>query len=186
MMALRFMRSNEESALKGTRVAAAFRNKRKSFAGAEALDEPYTRRLPAWISWNDDLKAYEIIAERGSLVREIFELTDAGWGQHRIARSFNAKGLETWGAGGWKAKYWHRSYVRKILSNRAAIGVFTPHLSVKDPITRRRKRKPLEAIEHRLPAAVDRELFERVNSRLETTAARGRNSSREQRSLNRR
>jgi hypothetical protein len=95
----------------------------------------------------------------------------------------NARGLETWGAGGWKAKYWHRSYVRKILSNRATIGVFTPHLTEKDPTTRRRTRKPLETIDHRLPAVVDRGLFERVNSRLETTAARGRNSSREPRSI---
>jgi DNA invertase Pin-like site-specific DNA recombinase len=182
MMALRFMRSNEESTLKGSRVAAEYRNKRKSFAGDQALDE-YTRRLPAWMRWDDETKAYAIIEERGALVREMFELTDAGWGQHRIARAFNARGLETWGAGGWKAMYWHRSYVRKILSNRAAIGVFTPHLSTKDPLTRRRTRTALASIDHRLPAAVDRELFERVSSRLETTAARGRNSSREPRSI---
>jgi DNA invertase Pin-like site-specific DNA recombinase len=183
MMALRFMRSNEESTLKGSRVAAEYRNKRKSFAGDQALDKPYTRRLPAWMRWCDETKAYAIIEERGALVREMFELTDAGWGQHRIARAFNARGLETWGAGGWKAMYWHRSYVRKILSNRAAIGVFTPHLSTKDPLTRRRTRTALPTIDHRLPAAVDRELFERVSSRLETTAARGRNSSREPRSI---
>jgi DNA invertase Pin-like site-specific DNA recombinase len=183
MMALRFMRSNEESTLKGSRVAAEYRNKRQSFAGDQPLDKPYTRRLPAWMRWNDDKKGYEIIAERGALVQEMFERTDAGWGQHRIARDFNARGLETWGAGGWKAMYWHRSYVRKILSNRATIGVFTPHLSEKDPLTRRRTRKPLETIDHRLPAVVDRELFERVNSRLGTTAARGRNSSREPRSI---
>jgi DNA invertase Pin-like site-specific DNA recombinase len=169
MMALRFMRSNEESTLKGSRVAAKFRDKRKSFAGAQALDQ--------------QTKAYAIIEDRRVLVREIFELTDAGWGQHRIAKAFNARGLETWGAGGWKAMYWHRSYVRKILSNRAAIGVFTPHLSTKDPLTRRRTRTALPTIDHRLPAAVDRELFERVNSRLETTAARGRNSSKEPRSI---
>ena len=183
MMALRFMRANEESTLKGSRVAAEYRNKRKSFAGDQALDQPYTRRLPAWLRWDEDTKAYAIIQERGALVREIFELTDAGWGQHRIAHAFNARGLETWGAGGWKAMYWHRSYVRKILSNRAAIGVFTPHLSAKDPLTRRRTRTALPTIDHRLPAVVDRELFERVSSRLETTAARGRNSSREPRSI---
>jgi DNA invertase Pin-like site-specific DNA recombinase len=183
MMALRFMRSNEESTLKGSRVAAEYKNKRKSFAGDQALDKPYTRRLPAWMRWDDRTKAYVIIKERGALVQEMFELTDKGWGQHRIAREFNARGLETWGAGGWKAMYWHRSYVRKILGNRAVIGVFTPHLSTKDPLTRRRTRTALPTIDHRLPAAVDRELFERVSSRLETTAARGSNSSREARSI---
>jgi len=183
VMVLRFARANEESALKGSRVALAYRSKRASFAGSQALDEPYTRRLPAWLRWDDDTKQYATIPEREDLVREMFQRTDEGWGQHKIARSFNERGLETWGAGGWKAKYWHRSYVRKILSNRATIGVFTPHLSVKDPTTRRRKRKPLDTIDHRLPAVVDRELFERVNSRLETTAARESNSSREPRSI---
>jgi DNA invertase Pin-like site-specific DNA recombinase len=183
MMVLRFSRANEESALKGSRVAAAFRNKRKSFAGDQALDKPYTRRLPAWMRWDDDAKAYVIIEDRGALVREMFELTNKGWGQHKIARHFNALGHETWGAGGWKALYWHRSYVRKILCNRAVIGVFTPHLSTKDPLTRRRTRTAQATIDHRLPAVVDRELFERVNSRLETTAARGRNSNREPRSI---
>jgi Recombinase/Recombinase zinc beta ribbon domain len=183
VMVLKFTRSNEESTLKGTRVAAAFSSKRASFAGDQTLDKPYTLRLPAWMRWDDQTKAYAIIEERGALVREMFELTDKGWGQHRIARAFSERGLETWGAGGWKAMYWHRSYVRKILSNRAAIGVFTPHLSTKDPLTRRRIRTAQPSIDHRLPAAVDRELFERVNSRLETTAARGRNSSREPRSI---
>jgi DNA invertase Pin-like site-specific DNA recombinase len=133
MMVLRFTRANEESALKGSRVAAAFRNKRNNFASDQALDKPYTRRLPGWLRWDNETKAYATIPEREDLLREMFELTDAGWGQHRIARSFNERGVETWGAGGWKAKYWHRSYVRKILTNRAAIGVFTPHLSVKCP-----------------------------------------------------
>jgi len=183
MMVLKFTRSNEESTLKGTRVAAAFSSKRESFAGVQALNKPYTRRLPAWLRWDEQTKAYAVIEKRGALVREIFELTDKGWGQHRIAKAFNALGHETWGAGGWKAMYWHRSYVRKILSNRAAIGVFTPHRSIKDPITRRRTRTALPTIDHRLPAVVDRELFERVSSRLETTAARGRNSSREPRSI---
>ena len=146
MMALRFMRANEESALKGSRVALAYRSKRTSFAGSQALDKPYTRRLPAWMRWNDKRNEYEIISDRGALVREMFELTDAGWGQHRIARMLNERGVETWGAGGWKAMYWHRSYVRKILSNRATIGVFTPHLSTKDPIRDARRASRLRPL----------------------------------------
>jgi DNA invertase Pin-like site-specific DNA recombinase len=94
MMALRFMRSNEESTLKGSRVAAEYKNKRKSFAGDQALDKPYTRRLPAWMRWDDQTKAYVIIEERRALVREMFERTDAGEGQHKIAHDFNARGLE--------------------------------------------------------------------------------------------
>jgi hypothetical protein len=57
MMVLRFSRANEESALKGSRVAAAFRSKRDSFSGDQALDKPYTRRLPAWMRWDDVSRA---------------------------------------------------------------------------------------------------------------------------------
>ena len=185
MMVMMFSRANNESTMKGSRVAAAFSSKRTSFGGTPVLDRP-VHAAASWVRlrWDEQTKAYAIIEERGVLVREMFELTEKGWGQHRIARDFNARGLETWGAGGWKAMYWHRSYVRKILSNRAAIGVFTPHLlSAKDPLTRHRTRTALPTIDHRLPAVVDRELFERVHSRLEATAARGRNSNKEPRSI---
>jgi DNA invertase Pin-like site-specific DNA recombinase len=40
VMVLRFARANEESALKGSRVALAYRSKRESFAGEQALDKP--------------------------------------------------------------------------------------------------------------------------------------------------
>jgi|SRR6516164_9252522 hypothetical protein len=116
------------------RVAAAFANKRERFAGTDTLNKPYTRRLPAWITWHDDSKAYVLIEDRAKLLRKIFELTDAGWGQHRIAAWLNTEQHETWGAGGCKAKYWHRSYIRKLLSNPAAIGMF-----VKSPGPNRRE-----------------------------------------------
>ena len=174
-MVLKFTRSNEESTLKGTRVAAAFSSKRKSFAGDQALDKPYTRRLPAWLRWDDQTKAYAIIEERGALVREMFERADAGEGQHKIARDFNARGLETWALVAGKPCM-APSYVRKILSNRAAIGVFHAASPVgKGPANQTPDtHRATPTIDHRLPAVVDRELFERVGSRLATTAARGR------------
>jgi hypothetical protein len=107
----------------------------------------------------------------------MFELTDEGWGQHRIARWLNETGVDTWGAGGWKARYWHRSYIRKLLSNRAAVGTFIPHRMTPKTTGTSRTRTPLEAIHHRFPAAIERELFERVASRLSTTAPRGRNTT---------
>jgi DNA invertase Pin-like site-specific DNA recombinase len=185
MMVVRFIRANEESTLKGARVAKAYANKRSTFANIAAkLEKPYTRRLPAWIAWHDDSKAYVLIEDRAALLRKIFELTDAGWGQHRIAAWLNAGRHETWGAGGWKAKYWHRSYIRKLLSNPAAIGVFVPHkMEPKTSGGPKNKRTPLDAIPDRFPAAVDRELFERVNSRMQTTGARGKNARAPARSI---
>jgi DNA invertase Pin-like site-specific DNA recombinase len=70
MMVLRFTRANEESQLKGTRVAAAFRSKRNSFAGNQALDKPYTRRLPAWMRWCDELTPPSLLASCGDARRK--------------------------------------------------------------------------------------------------------------------
>jgi hypothetical protein len=67
--------------------------------------------------------------------------------------------------------------VRKVLTNPAVIGTFTPHVVQRDPETRKKQRKPLDAVHHRFPAIVDRELFERVSSRIGSTAPRGRHTN---------
>jgi hypothetical protein len=89
----------------------------------------------------------------------------------------NETGVPTFGGIGnqRRAEQWNRSYVKKLLSNRAVIGVFTPQQRTKDK-DGKRKRKPLEAIEGYFPAVVDPEVFERVSSRMKVTAARGRNA----------
>jgi DNA invertase Pin-like site-specific DNA recombinase len=176
MMVLKFIRANEESATKGVRVAKAHAARREKFRGQEKLTKPYTLRLPAWIRWDTETTSYELIAERAERLRWMFEMADEGMGHHTIAAQLNEAQVDTWGAGGWKAKYWHRSYIRKLLTNKAAIGVFVPHRVQKVDGQRGKQRTALEPIAHRFPAAVDRELFERVNARLSTTAARGKNA----------
>jgi hypothetical protein len=113
----------------------------------------------------------------------MFEMADAGVGAHSIAADLNEAKVDTWGAGGWKAKYWHRSYVRKILANKVTIGIFTPHRVVKVEGKRAKQRIAEEPIAHRFPAVVDRELFERVNARISTTEARGKNAGAPTRSV---
>jgi len=183
MMVLRFMRANEESALKSARVAAARERQRQKFASANPLTEPYTRQLPGWLHWNDDTKTIEPIPERAAIVRKIFELADSGMGQHRIAGWLNENAGEPWGRGKRKGARWHRSYVRKVLTNPAVVGIFKPHMVHRDPETRKKLRKPLDAINHRFPAIVDRELFERVSSRIGSSAPRGRHTTTEVRSI---
>jgi len=178
-----FARGNQESAQKARRVGEAYANKRNVFRSEQKLTKPYTRRLPAWIRWSDEKADYELIDERAERLRWMFELADDGEGAHSIAAQLNDAKYETWGAGGWKAKYWHRSYVRKLLSNKAAIGVFVPHTVRKVEGKRTKERRPQEPILHRFPAAVDRELFERVNARLSTTEARGKNAKAPVRSI---
>jgi DNA invertase Pin-like site-specific DNA recombinase len=79
MMVVRFMRANEESALKSARVAAARERGRRKFASEEPLTKPLTRQLPGWLHWNEDTKSIEAIPERAAVVQKIFELADTGW-----------------------------------------------------------------------------------------------------------
>jgi DNA invertase Pin-like site-specific DNA recombinase len=174
-MLLSFARGNQESAEKGRRVGEAYANKRTVFASDQKLTKPYTHKLPAWIRWNGTNTSYELIHERAALLRWMFEMADDGMGAYSIAAHLNETKEDTWGAGKWKAKYWHRSYIRKLLTNKAAIGIFVPHRVEKVEGKRTKRRTPQEPIAHRFPVAVDRELFERVNARLSTTEPRGRN-----------
>ncbi|UWU69142.1 recombinase family protein [Bradyrhizobium sp. NC92] len=182
-MLLSFARGNQESVQKGRRVGEAYANKRAVFASEQKITKPYTKRLPGWLRWSDETAAYELIEERAERLRWMFEMADEGVGAHSIAAQLNDAKEDTWGAGGWKAKYWHRSYVRKLLTNKAAIGVFVPHTVRKVEGKRTKERKPQEPILHRFPAAVDRELFERVTARLSTTEARGKNAKAPVRSI---
>jgi Recombinase/Recombinase zinc beta ribbon domain len=140
--------------------------------------------LPAWLRFKEDTKTIEVIPERAKVLQSIFEKASVGWGQHRIADWLNESDLPTFGGIGKqrRAERWNRSYVKKLLDNRAVIGTFTPHQRTEDAAGKR-KRKPLKAIEGYFPAVVDRDVFERVASRTKATAARGRNASAEPASI---
>ncbi|MCK1345927.1 recombinase family protein [Bradyrhizobium sp. CW11] len=183
MMVVRFIRANEESATKGVRVAKAHEARRQKFAGQEPLTKPYTLKLPAWIRWSTETASYGLIEDRAKLLRWMFEVADDGMGAHSIAAHLNDTKEDTWGAGGWKAAYWHRSYIRKLLTNKAAIGIFVPHTVRRVEGKRTKQRTPQEPIAHRFPAAIERELFERVNARISTTEARGKNAKAPVRSI---
>lgn len=170
-MAMRFMRAHEESATKSRRVGAAWENKRVQLRGGAAT-KPFTKMLPAWLRWNDKTKAHELVPHRARVIQSIFEKAEQGWGPQRIAHGLNERGEKPWG----RARFWHQSYVRKILANRAVVGTFTPHTVFRNASGHRQK-QPQEAVENYWPAVVEQELFERVHSRLMATAPRGRNAN---------
>jgi DNA invertase Pin-like site-specific DNA recombinase len=170
MSILIFMRGNEESALKSSRVKSAFDNKRK-VARSGSVEKPFTRRLPAWIRWNEDANAFELIPERARVVQEMFELAEAGFGKDAIARSLNAKGVQPFG----KAKFWHRSYVEKVLTNPSCSGTFVP--KVREYIDGKQIRKPEEPIKNYFPAVVSEEIFSNQAVLSHTKAPRGRHAN---------
>jgi hypothetical protein len=132
----------------------------------------------AWLRWDEEVRQHKVHEERAEIVRTIFEKAVQGWGQHKIAHWLNERGVPTWGG----ASHWHRSYVKRILTNPAVIGTFTPHQKLDDG-TGNRRRKPLNPIENYFPAAVEREMFDTVALRFATIASRGRHANRAVRSL---
>jgi DNA invertase Pin-like site-specific DNA recombinase len=178
------MRGHEESATKSRRLTDAYERKRKAAAERAENGKPFTRMLPAWLTWNEDTQRHEEIGERVRAVQRIFTMAEEGLGQHAIAQRLNAEGVPTFGGLGKqrKADAWHRSYVKKLLTNSAVVGTFTPHQRRTDT-QGNRKRVPLDPVENYFPAIIERELFERVTSRLRAFGPRGRNAAAEPKSI---
>jgi len=141
-------RGNEESKTKSIRLLAAWKNKR------DLVDSrKLTAICPHWLRLNEDRTIFEMVEDRCSLVREMFELYLAGKGVETVAKDLNTRGIKPWG----RSKLWHKSYVRKILSNPAAIGEYQPHHMVDGT------RKPIgDAVEDYYPAVVEKDTFFRV------------------------
>ena len=175
------IRANEESETKADRVGKEYARKRERAAQRTENGKPFTRMLPAWLRFNEQTRKYEVDPARAAVIKNIFEMADDGLGQHKIAQRLNEQRIPTWGGRGQqrRAECWHRSYVKKLLTNSAVVGTFTPHQKNKQT----KKRQPLQPIENYFPPVVDRELFERVASRTRTPAARGRNAHTEPASI---
>jgi DNA invertase Pin-like site-specific DNA recombinase len=173
------IRANQESARKSQLIGDAKARKKKRLIEGSLVGEPYTRLTPAWITWSNEERQYKLITERATIVREIFEMADAGMGADGIARGLNERRVPTWSSKGKRktADHWRNSYIRKILTSTAPIGTFTPHTTTHDETTRARKHEPMQPVEHLFPAAVDAETYWRVNRKLSTTAPRGRNAT---------
>jgi DNA invertase Pin-like site-specific DNA recombinase len=114
-------RAHEESLTKSRRIAAAWKNKR-----SEAVEKPMTKWCPAWLKLSSDRSCYEPIPERIEIVRQIFTDTAEGIGMYSIATRLNKAKVATFGG----PNGWHQSYVAKILSSRAVLGEFQPHIRV--------------------------------------------------------
>jgi DNA invertase Pin-like site-specific DNA recombinase len=139
-------RAHEESQTKSHRISAAWKNKR-----AEAnAQKPMTKWCPAWLTLLPDRTGYVPIPERIEIVRQIFSDTAAGIGMYSVASRLNKAKVPTFGG----PNGWHQSYIAKILSNRAVLGEFQPHV--------RREGKRVadgEPVRDYFPSIIDEELF---------------------------
>lgn len=171
---LGFMRGNEESATKARRLKAVWEAKR-----ANALVKPVTSQVPAWLKLDKSRAVFELVEERAVIIQRIFRLTLDGMGKHTVAETLNREAVPVFGRG----KYWHPTYISKVLSNPAAIGTYTPHTT--EFIDGRKVRNKLKPIENYFPVVVDAETYLRVQALRQSSnpAVRGRHVGQECRNL---
>lgn len=164
-------RAHEESAMKGRRVGEAWAEKRRKVRAGEA--ERLTMRGPSWLI--PDGNGWRVDEGKAATVRRIYELTLAGWGEHRIAEVLNGEGVPVLGRG----KLWHRSAVSKVLRSRAVIGELVPGRI--EHVEGRKRRALEEPIPGAFPAVVSAEDWLAVRSMKDghAPAVRGRGAGRE-------
>lgn len=152
---LTFMRAHEESAMKASRLKAAWAEKRTQASKAR---KPMTSVCPAWLDLDRRTGVFHEVPERVQIVRRIFDMTLQGVGQGVIAQTLNREGVPVFGRG----LYWHRTYIAKILDNPAVRGVFVPH--VQDQSSGKLVRVALEPVPNYYPAIIDADTLERLQA----------------------
>ena len=147
-------RGHEESQTKSERVRAA--NKRKREMARERKGQ-ITSVTPAWIdAEKTGSNSYSFTLNRHApTVKAIYEMAARGMGATAIARRLNADGVPA-----FKSRDgWYQSIIKALLRRHDVIGTFQPH-RMQDG-----KRVPDgDPIEGYFPAAIDKELFLRIQT----------------------
>ena len=169
---LGFTRAHEESALKSRRIKEAWKGRR---IRAKKDKRPIGGVCPAWLTLDTKTQTYKAIPERARVVKRLFRDTLRGVGQHALAHSLNSEGVPVFG----RAKYWHRSYVSKILSSRAVLGELAAHTMEDKDGKVQRVPSETETVKRYYPAVVSAEDFRRVQELIKKSGAplRGRHVS---------
>lgn len=155
-------RGHEESSVKSFRIRNSWQAKRDA---ALANGERLTKRGPAWLRATNNGK-FEIIPERGEVVRKIFDLYLEKVGKASIARRLQREKVPTWtnpvrGKDGKKSKIraWNPNYIIRIISNPAVIGEL--HLGMTDQATKKRVLTK-QVLKGYYPAVIDQDIFDRA------------------------
>lgn len=144
-------RAHEESVVKSDRLSEAWSEKRKRI-GTEIL----TSRCVAWVEPRKDRTGFEVLENRADIVRRIFdEASDKGIGADLIARRLNRDKIAPFG----RANGWQKSYIQKILTNRAVLGEFRPGTRSATGV-----RAECEVAKGYYPSIVDENTFYRAQS----------------------
>ncbi|HEY7428846.1 MAG TPA: recombinase family protein [Gemmataceae bacterium] len=115
-------RAAEESERKSERIGKAWREKKRRAAQNR---EPLTARTPSWLRLVDGELVVDDQAK--TAIQRIFHLVTDGYGIGVITKKFNADKVPVISSGKRDGKHWARSYVAKILNNRAVVGEYQPY-----------------------------------------------------------
>lgn len=143
MMLMELGRAHSESAMKSERVGKAWKRKKE----AARRGVPHGRRVPAWIELEDG--KYRLRTDAARAVRLIFEWSSEGWGTMKIRERLIRDSIEP--ISGAK---WVRSYIAKILKNRAVVGEYQPRKGRQG-----HRAADGEPVPNYWPAAIDESLF---------------------------
>jgi DNA invertase Pin-like site-specific DNA recombinase len=117
------IRANNESRVKGERVAAAWSRKRIT---AREKSLPLSDRIPGWlVSKRDEAgrRTFDEHDTKADIVRRIFAETAQGLGRRAIAKGLNREGtLSFLSESGWQP-----SSIIKIIQARTTVGEYQPH-----------------------------------------------------------
>jgi len=152
------LRAHDESKTKSKRVGAAWEQKRLN-----APTKAMTAMAPAWLRLNKETKIFEIDEAKAAVVEFIFEAAKSN-GYIVITKQLNAQKIPCFG----RSKFWHPSYVKKILRGRAVLGEFHPHKVVDG-----RRVPEGDVIQGYYPAIISEELFYEVQASISARQSLG-------------
>lgn len=167
-------RAHEESKMKSLRLKEARRIKREQMR-KDPGKVIYTKTCPAWLSPRSDGKGFDVIEDRGEIIRRIFEMKLAGMGCTLIAKTLNKEKVSWMPEKHWKnpprvAYGWQESYIKKILDYRSVLGEFQPY-----PYRKKRGEEIPEGdpIQGYFPRVISEDLFYSVQAQTKENFHRG-------------
>jgi hypothetical protein len=127
---------------------------------------PIKGPCPAWLEFDRDEKRYRPIPDRVDTIKLIFHESLNGIGGHALVKRLNQRNIGNISESKRKRKLqtktsgnWHRSYIEKILTNKAVIGEFQPH-----KIAGGKRVEDGPPIKNYFPPIIDEKLFYRVKN----------------------
>lgn len=149
-------RANDESMIKSKRLTKVWARKRGEARDAQ---RPMTKRTPGWI----DLVEGKYVANANvETVRFIFDLTVEGFGRREIARRLDEKKVPPFKGHEQRSDHrapsfgWQASSVGKVLTSRAVLGEYQPHVGTHKQRNRRPDGPPIPDY---YPRVIEEDLF---------------------------